>query len=162
MDEQRRQRFKAWLKEKFGEERGWQTRAVTYAANVRHSERPLDKSYLSQVLKGVVAFGEDSAVAMARRFNLPDDYFLKDQSEEVTTPEGITKQAAILARRLSDIRPPALRLELTSELDEYLSYLLLKRGRPSASPPSSQPTAEPSPRRAEAPEKPHASARSRS
>lgn len=82
------------------------------------------------------------------------------QPDDVPRPPGMSKQAAVLAWRLSEIGPIARQLTVIAEMDSYLNYLLSKRTE--AVPSNSRPSDEPTPLREEVREIHHEGAPNRS
>lgn len=60
------------------------------------ADKPIDTTYVSQILNGHRSFGEKSALNMARRAGLPDNYFDSD-------PDSIPPEISDLLRTVETL-----------------------------------------------------------
>jgi hypothetical protein len=84
-DNARRRRFVAWFNDRYRKVDASARRKQFMQDSAQTGEPPLSKGRVAQLFRNDLAFGEEAAINLARRFQLRDDYFLTDGGQLGTT-----------------------------------------------------------------------------
>ena len=124
MDDARRRRFRTWFQARYGLEEGARERFMQDSA-AGGAYKPLSKGRVSQLFDESEPFGERAARALADRFGLDREFFLKDDQPGIAELSPLEQHVLALLRVIARQNPARL-AELHSQLAEEAAA-----GRPS-------------------------------